>query len=366
MKNQSLIPAFVVTLALIVQGCNLSVQQEGYQSEEQPQEERPPEEAPLEEQSSGEIQIAYFTADRTNIGPGECVALEWNVQGSSWIFLNEEPVEPTGLREVCPPETTSYRLAVDAGADSLEREVTIVVEGSGQPQSQQQPPTQPVATQPQAQSQSGCAGAPVISFFTANPGTITAGQSATLSWGVVTNGTSALLVKSVVLDPGFGEVGSPGSLVVNPSKTTTYTLKGTGCGGTTTKQVAVVVSSGSSTGSGSDVAITDLYAENLPKGDVYARITNHGPQGLSKAKVNLSCTVDRTDYSTGVKYSVAKSYPASVTLDLKAGETKATKTNIQVDTTGHWYEFNCTVTVQNSSDPKTGNNSYSETFPPKP
>jgi hypothetical protein len=182
----------------------------------------------------------------------------------------------------------------------------------------------------------------------------------------VTNGAGGPLVGSVVLSPGFGEVGSPGSRVVKPATTTTYTLKGTGCGGATSKQVTIVVNAGPAAPSGVDLAITDLYSQNLPKGDVYARITNHGPGALSNVMVDLSCTVDRTDYATGFKSSVAKSYPATATLDLKAGETKAITTKIMVDTTGHWYEFVCTVSAQGTSDPKAGNNSYTETFPPKP
>ncbi|MCJ7433938.1 MAG: hypothetical protein MUO77_10660 [Anaerolineales bacterium] len=380
MEKQSLILAFAATLALIVQSCNLPIQyvgfedqqQEGFPPEDRPQEEHPPEdmqpgENPPEErppENFGEVQIVFFTANRTNIQSGECAILEWSVQGSSWITLNEERVESAGLREVCPAETTSYRLAADAGTEILEREITIIVEGSGQPQPQQQPQTQPQPTQPQAQS--GCAGSPVITSFSATPTTITAGQSATLSWGKVTNGANGTFVNSVVLDPGFGEVGSPGSRVVNPSTTTTYTLKGTGCGGTITKQVTVVVNSGSSVQSGVDLALTDLFSQSLPKGDVYARVTNHGPASLSNAKVDLKCTVDKTDYSTGVKTSVAKSYPASITLDLKPGQTKSFSTNITVDTSAHWYQFDCNVQVQNSNDPKTGNNSYSETFPPPP
>ncbi len=80
-----------------------------------------------------------------------------------------------------------------------------------------------------------CAGAPVIASFSANPSSITSGQSTTLSWGAVTNATSAWI------DPGIGGVGTPGSTRVNPAGTTTYTLTATGCGGTMRRQVTVAV-----------------------------------------------------------------------------------------------------------------------------
>ena len=375
MKKRFLILTFVFALALIMQSCNFPFQSVG--GEEPPPEEFSPEEPPPDEhppEEGGEAQILYFEVHRETIQPGECVGIEWGVHGSPWVFFNENPVEPTGMQEVCPPETTSYRLSVDAGEQMLEREVTIFVEGEGEPQPPPQPnqPAQPGAqptSQSQSQPQSGCNGSPIISSFTANPSTITAGQSATLTWGGVTNGSGGSLVKSVVLEPGFGEVGSPGSRAVKPQKTTTYTLKGTGCGGTAQKQVTVIVNSGPTAPaapSGVDLAITDLYPDSQPKGGVYARITNNGPGSLSNAKADLKCTLVATNYNTGVKNTVAKAYPVSLTLSLTPGQTKAYDTHLLIDTSNEWYAVDCTVQVQNSNDSKPNNNSYSETIPPPP
>ncbi len=80
-----------------------------------------------------------------------------------------------------------------------------------------------------------CPGPPVIASFSASPNPITAGSSTTLSWGAVTNATSA------VIDHGIGGVATPGSRSVSPASTTTYTLTATGCGGTATSQVTVTV-----------------------------------------------------------------------------------------------------------------------------
>ncbi len=83
-----------------------------------------------------------------------------------------------------------------------------------------------------------CPGPPVIASFSASPNPISAGNSTTLSWGAVTNATSASI------DHGVGGVATPGSTSVNPATTTTYTLTATGCGGTATSQVTVTVNPG--------------------------------------------------------------------------------------------------------------------------
>jgi hypothetical protein len=68
-----------------------------------------------------------------------------------------------------------------------------------------------------------CPFTPAIESFTASPSTITVGQSTTLSWGAVIGAEMA------EIDNGVGGVSTPGSIVVDPPTTTTYTLTGT-CG----------------------------------------------------------------------------------------------------------------------------------------
>ena len=81
-----------------------------------------------------------------------------------------------------------------------------------------------------ASPSSGCA----IGSFTASPSPINVGESSTLTWGAVTN------AESVEIDQGIGGVGSPGSKVVTPPTTTTYTMIAH-CG-TSTKTVQVTIS----------------------------------------------------------------------------------------------------------------------------
>ncbi|HKE28735.1 MAG TPA: OmpA family protein [Bryobacteraceae bacterium] len=73
-----------------------------------------------------------------------------------------------------------------------------------------------------------------ITQFTANPASITAGQSSTLTW-VVQNATSVSI-------SGIGSVNAnSGSTAVSPTATTTYTLTATGATGTVTQTVTVTV-----------------------------------------------------------------------------------------------------------------------------
>lgn len=82
----------------------------------------------------------------------------------------------------------------------------------------------------------GCSGTPNDFTFSVSPASITAGQSATLSWSAITNASGAFL-------DGEG-VQTPGNRVVSPSQTQSYTLVAT-CGtNSRTKQVTVSVSGG--------------------------------------------------------------------------------------------------------------------------
>jgi hypothetical protein len=73
--------------------------------------------------------------------------------------------------------------------------------------------------------------------LTALPGTITAGQMATLSW-TTTDATT------VTIDQSVGAVGPHGSLIVSPTSTTTYTITASGSYGLATATATVIVNAG--------------------------------------------------------------------------------------------------------------------------
>ena len=76
---------------------------------------------------------------------------------------------------------------------------------------------------------------PTISSFTANPGSITAGTASTLSWS--TTGATSLSIAPV----NYSTASSSGSLVVNPSSSTTYVLTAESPAGSSTAQSTVTV-----------------------------------------------------------------------------------------------------------------------------
>ena len=77
--------------------------------------------------------------------------------------------------------------------------------------------------------------APTISSFTADPTSITSGNSATLSWTITGNPTS------VSIDNGVGSVTGQTSVSVSPTSTTTYTITATNSSGSVTETVTVTV-----------------------------------------------------------------------------------------------------------------------------
>lgn len=89
------------------------------------------------------------------------------------------------------------------------------------------PPPPPVAKPTPAR--------PVIADFSAEPGTIERGQSATLRWNVTGE------VTSVSINSGVGTVAASGNRSVYPGNSTTYTLTATGPGGNATATASVNV-----------------------------------------------------------------------------------------------------------------------------
>ena len=86
----------------------------------------------------------------------------------------------------------------------------------------------------------GCSGTPgavpIINSFSADPATITVGESSTLSWSV-TDATS------VTIDNAIGSVALTGTTAVSPTTTTTYTLTATNTAGSVTASTTVTVGS---------------------------------------------------------------------------------------------------------------------------
>ncbi|WP_306591895.1 RHS repeat-associated core domain-containing protein [Geothrix sp. 21YS21S-4] len=135
--------------------------------------------------------IVSFTASPTTIAIGGSSTLNWNVSGASSVTLSGGGVGASGGQAVYPSSTTSYTLVATNAGGTTSATITVNV-----------------------------VQAPVISWFTASPGTIYQGDGSTLSWGV-SNATG------LTLDQGIGSVIGTNSRWVSPSGTTTYTLTAT-------------------------------------------------------------------------------------------------------------------------------------------
>lgn len=310
-----------------------------------------PEEVPSGPQAEVEIS---FTADRTNLVRGECAVLMWRVERGEAATLNGEEVPLSGEREVCPPETIRYVLAVYVGVGPpsppvAERELVIAV---AEPEATTMPPTPaaPTATAvPPAATSTPLPPPPTIVSLQATPSSITEGQRTTISWAVEG------VITAVYFD-GEG-VGDHDSRSDRPQQTTTYTLRAVGPGGETTRDVTVTVTQAVFS---ADLAITDLYPETN-YGPVWVRITNNGPGTVVNVNVQLSCEWDQIDPIEGTIFDSGQTGAMPVFISsLSPGQTQEFNTDIPVDPRFE-YDVRCTLQVP-FNDPRPGNNSYDEYF----
>jgi hypothetical protein len=86
-----------------------------------------------------------FTADAASLQAGQCTTLRWNVQFATAVFLNGAGVPGNATQQVCPLQTTTYSLHVDAPPGNVDQAITLQVVQP--PSDTPQPPTNtPAAT----------------------------------------------------------------------------------------------------------------------------------------------------------------------------------------------------------------------------
>ena len=150
---------------------------------------------------------AALTASPATVAPGLSTTLSWTTAYASTVTIDNGigVVAASGSMAITPSSTTEYTLTATSVNGTATSAATVTVHAN--------PPT---------------------AKLTAAPTTITAGNSATLTWST-TNATS------VSIDNGIGTVAASGSTTVSPTTTTTYTLTATGSGGTVTATATVTV-----------------------------------------------------------------------------------------------------------------------------
>jgi hypothetical protein len=164
--------------------------------------------------SATALTISQFYANPATVNVGQSTTLIWVLQGATSASISPgigAVNANSGSVAVSPAATTTYILTATGASGTVTQSVTVTV---------------------------GAPGSPQIVRFAADPNTIPAGGSVTLSWS--TNNAS-----TVAITPNVGTVTANGSTTVSPAATTTYTLTATNSAGSVTATATVTVSGSS-------------------------------------------------------------------------------------------------------------------------
>ncbi|BBB31845.1 hypothetical protein TTHT_0221 [Thermotomaculum hydrothermale] len=229
--------------------------------------------------------VDSFTADPTTITEGESSTLSWQTTNATSVTIKDgngstvySGSSVDGSTTVSPTSTTTYTLTATGDGGTATASVTVTVNSAPAP-------------------------APTVDSFTADPTTITEGESSTLSWQT-TNATS------VTIKDGNGNTVYDGSTVdgsttVSPTSTTTYTLTATGDGGTATASVTVTVNPADNSGT---VDTRTFSSTDVPKSI---------PDNDSNGVISTLEITDGTDIqSLTVHVDITHTYVGDLTLYL--------------------------------------------------
>lgn len=153
--------------------------------------------------------ITTFFVSPSTINAGEFASLSWSTEFATNVTISGiGQVAASGSLFVSPATTTDYVITATNPTSEVTQTVTLTVNAVPDPE-------------------------PTISFFTATPSTITAGDFTTLSWATVAADTVTI--------SGLGQVANQGSLILSPEETTEYVLTATNAQGTATMAATVTV-----------------------------------------------------------------------------------------------------------------------------
>jgi hypothetical protein len=166
-------------------------------------------------------QFLSCTASPATINSGEASNLIWSTANADTVSISNGigNVATSGSQTVTPTASTTYTLTATNASGPVTCTATVTV-NSG-----------PTPVQP-----------PRIIGFTANPTTITAGQSSTLSWNVE-NATTVDI-------SGLGEVPAQGTRAVSPNTSVTYVITARNDGGVVQANAPITVNPATGPGPG--------------------------------------------------------------------------------------------------------------------
>ncbi len=213
-------------------------------------------------------QITQFTASPTELSTGQTTTLTWATTGATSVTIT--PAIPLPDDTGPPPTSGSANVPISGTT-------TFSITATG-PAGTAGPKTVTVTV-------------PFTLSLIASPGTITAGQSSTLSWEI-TGGTATAFT---LTDPSGASVCSPcspskGTATVNPSATTTYTATATASDGTPITQTATVTVSAATTGVIKHIFY--LLQENRSFDMYFGQLAAYRASRLAQFGVTDSQTID--------------------------------------------------------------------------
>ncbi len=150
--------------------------------------------------------VVNISSDPETIMVGESSTLTWSSTNVDSCVIEPDIgiVAVNGSTTVSPTETTTYTITATGPDGTATDSITVTVN---------YPPT---------------------AVIIADPETILAGESSTLTW-------SSTNADSCFIEPDIGSVNMSGSITVTPNETTTYTITATGPGGAVSDNVTVIV-----------------------------------------------------------------------------------------------------------------------------
>ncbi len=243
-----------------------------------------------------------LSADPVSITVGNSSTLSWSSTNAETVSINNGigTVAANGTQIILPTATTTYTITATGAGGTTTDTVTVEV-------------SEPIP-------------APTVTL-TADPTSITAGNSSTLSW----SSTSA---DSVSIDNGIGPVATNGTQIVSPTATTTYTITATGAGGTATESVTITVHplptvslsadpTSITAGGSSTLTWTSTNADTVSIDNGIGTVTTSGAQSVSP-----SATTTYIITATGTGVTVTESVTITVlplpTVSLTADPTSIT------------------------------------------
>lgn len=190
--------------------------------------------------------IEIWKLSATEAVDGDTITIQWKVSNADSVVLQPfGNVDAAGQMQDKVRQTKTYTLIATNKTASVQRSQEVFVKtptptlNAGATQIAAATGTAVAKTVAAQQTIDACPGPPIIGSFSANPASlqVAANQTAqtTLSWSGMQN------ANSFVIDNGIGQVAASGSTTVAVGNTITFTLTATGCKGTATRQVTVLV-----------------------------------------------------------------------------------------------------------------------------